>query len=149
MAQNQETSSMWTTARNGILRWYFPFFRGVGVGGLIGGRGGKNLGLGVLEEVRDGDSDSEGVEEAGKQDPIAKALNPQGPKPDIQLVDEEPHGTKRRATEDPESSSDEDDEDHEDDENDEDDGEEASEIKTIVAESTRHGKGPKEEAVAA
>lgn len=77
-----------------------------------------------------------------KQDPIAKALNPQRSKPGIQLVDEEPHGTKRRATEDLESSSDEDSEDDEDEEEEEEDA--VEEIKTIVAGSTRHGKGPRE-----
>jgi len=104
----------------------------------------KNLGLGVLEEVRDGNGGSGSEDE--ETDPIVRALRPPGgTRPGIQLVDEEEgelRGTKRAFAEDADSSSSSSSED--DDDDDEEEEEAGKEIRKIVAESTRHGKAPRD-----
>ncbi|CCX12064.1 hypothetical protein FPQ18DRAFT_355441 [Pyronema domesticum] len=91
-----------------------------------------NLGLGVLEEIRDGDSSDEEMDTASTDasDPISAALNQMksGKKPIIQLMEDEPMtGMKRPAPPSDSEDSDDSEEDSEEEDSEEDDSEEDSE----------------------
>ena len=107
----------------------------------------QNLGLGVLEEIRNEPDDDSSETEPGNPDPIATALNPTpAKKPVIQLIgdnndgEKAPHGIGWSAPPD----SDESDSNSNSDWNSDSEGEEGGEeLETILSPSKRHGKGPR------